>query len=131
MLRGTLRATVALLCGALISLAAPASAVAHGHTHAELLEHAADDHGDATHVDGPAIGETGHHDAHAHPTVDKSVSSRALQLLPALVPRAEMPELTSYDTDVAVPAPAPCESPPDPHDKSPANLRAPPVLSAF
>ena len=125
-----MRTTLALLSGAMISLAAPASAVAHGHTHAELLEHATDDHGASPHGDGPSISETGHHDAHGHPAVDKSVSVRGTQLSLALLPRNEMPQLATHETEGVLPAPAPCESPPDPHDKAPASLRAPPVVSA-
>jgi hypothetical protein len=126
-----MRITLALLSGVLIALAAPASAVAHGHTHAELLEHEADEHGIAHRGDEPAIGETGHHDAHGHPAVDKSVSARGTQLSLAMLPRTEMPQIAAGDTEVAPAAPAPFESPPDPHDKAPANLRAPPVLPAF
>lgn len=131
MVRGRARSALALLSGALISLAVPAAAVAHGYAHAELLEHATDDHGLASHANQPSIGEDGHHATHAHPTIDKGVSSRAVQLFPALVPRGGVPEFTSEAAAIAAPAPAPSESPPDPHDRAEGNPRAPPVLSAF
>lgn len=131
MLRGPVRATLALLSGALIVLAVPASALAHGHAHAELLEHAADDHGLANHGDEPSIREDGHHEAHGHPKIDKGVTSRGVPLLPATLPPAVMPAFASDEQSVAPPAPAPFESPPDPHDRASANPRAPPVLSAF
>lgn len=127
----SLRATLALLSGALIGLAVPASAVAHGHAHAELLEHAADDHGIASHADHPSASESGHHEDHGHPKIDKGVSSRGVQLLPATPPPPDVPEFASHEQSVAPPAPAPFESPPGPHDRAPANPRAPPVLSAF
>ena len=131
MFRGPVRVVLALLSGALICLAAPASAVAHGHTHAELLEHAADDHGAGSHGAEPSISEEGHHDAHAHATIDKGVSSRTMHLASAVLPRPAVHDFASDDAGIGSPAPVPFESPPDPHDKAPTHSRAPPIVSAF
>lgn len=131
MFRSPMRVAIALLSGALMCLAAPASAVAHGHAHAELLEHASADHGVASPNGAPSIGEEGHHEAHAHPTIDRTASSRSVQLLPEVLPGPVVHDFASHDDSVAAAAPGPFEPPPDPHDRAPANPRAPPVISAF
>ena len=118
--------TAAIVCGVLVSLAAPALALAHGHAHAELVEHAGDGHhGD--HSEGVAtIGADEHHD-HGHATVDRTRLSRVAQSLAVLPFTPATYDLPGWRTGVAAEPPAACESPPDSLRAPPSRPRPPPV----
>ena len=129
MLRRLIRLFVAPCAGLCLGFVAPALALAHGHAHAELVEHSHESHHDADGPDaGGALSNPSEHDGHAHPTVDAGVFSRFGNVLP--VPRPSVPvlELVLLREATASPRPAPLESPPDPVSTRPRQPRAPPLL---
>ena len=130
MLRRPIRAFGALLAGLVMSLTAPALAMAHGHAHHELHEHSAETHHGGVAVEKLAtLGEDAQHDGHGHATVDPRLLSRLAQLMPALTaPSVTLNGFDALSTAASVAPPVPCESPPDPVSTRPQQPRAPPAL---
>lgn len=117
-----------LVAAAITALSAPAIALAHGHAHAELLEHASEPHHSAPGA-VPAVDSHGHEHGHAHSEVEPGLCSRCTKLT-LRVPGTPEPALT-LAVAVAAPAapePIPDESPPR-LDRDPQNHPRPPPIS--
>ncbi len=129
MLRRLIRLFVAPCAGLCMAIVAPALALAHGHAHAELVEHSHESHHDVDGSDaGGVLSNPSEHDGHAHPTVDPGVFSRFGHVLPIAPPPVPVLELVLLREGTASPCPAPFESPPDPVGTRPQQPRAPPLL---
>jgi len=129
MLRRLIRSFVAPCAGLCVALMAPALALAHGHAHAEVVEHSHESHDKIDGSDsGAAVSNPSEHEGHAHPTVDPGVFSRLGHVLPIAPPSAPDLELVLLREGHASPRPAPFESPPDPVSTRPQQPRAPPLL---
>jgi hypothetical protein len=123
-----MRRVLAIVSGLAMSLAAPAMALAHGHAHAELLEHAEEAHHALHAGEGVAIVDVdSQHNGHAHPAVDPGVFSRLAQWLPALAAPHGAYDFVDLGQGTLAEPPAPFESPPGPAANTPAQPRAPPA----
>lgn len=128
MVRPAIRALLALLSGVAVASAAPATAVVHGHAHAELLEHA-NAHHDVPHgADIATLDVDSEHDGHGHPVLDPGWFSRLGVDMPALAATPMHWDLASPGAGTSAPAPTPFETPPRRLRTRPALPRAPPVL---
>jgi hypothetical protein len=115
-----------LVAAAITALSAPAMSLAHGHAHAELLEHA----GEAHHApsSAPSVNSHDEEHAHAHSEMGPGLCSRCTKLTPA-VQGTPAPALvvTVVLSLVAAPVPVPDESPPRLERDPPNNPRPPPI----
>lgn len=126
--RSPVRTILRITCGAAMSLAAPATAIAHGHAHAELIEHAGH-HATPVAADVPEVESHGQHDGHDHPVLGPGWYSRLNAVsLPILVPTQLTWEPPTAAARPSAPQPVPCDDPPWSLRARPSRPRAPPVL---
>lgn len=119
-----------LVAAAITSLTAPAIALAHGHAHAELLEHAGEAH-HAAPISVPSVDGHEEDHGHLHSEMGPGLCSRCSKLSAATTIGAPEPlgDLTVGASVIAAPIPIPDESPPR-LERDPPNQPRPPPISA-
>ena len=128
MLPRSARVLAASLTAIIVSLAAPALAIAHGHAHEHLLEHSRGPGDLAASMEGVAVASEAEHQGHSHPVLDQASLTRLNPLVPA-PPTAEVvaAEEWSQRDGQSLP-PVPFESPPGRVFARPQQPRAPPAI---